>query len=60
MKMICVASMFDHLCESNSVTHTPVKGVKRRWWNYNREKLPHWGDAQAQAFIPNLSRKQKS
>src|SRR3954453_20458725 len=28
-KLAAVASLFDHLCEVNAVTHNPVRGVKR-------------------------------
>ena len=28
-KLAALASLFEHLCESNAVTHNPVKGVKR-------------------------------
>jgi site-specific recombinase XerC len=28
-KLAAVASLFDHLCEANAVSHNPVRGVKR-------------------------------
>ena len=28
-KLAAVASLFDHLCEANAVSHNPVHGVKR-------------------------------
>jgi hypothetical protein len=28
-KLAAVASLFDHLCEVNAVSHNPVRGVKR-------------------------------
>ncbi len=47
-KLAALASLFEHLCESNSVTHNPVKGVKRP---VQQGKTPALGDAQARALL---------
>ena len=28
-RLAALSSLFEHLCESNAITHNPVKGVKR-------------------------------
>lgn len=28
-RLAALSSLFEHLCESNAITHSPVKGVKR-------------------------------
>ena len=43
--------MFEYLCESNAVTHNPVKGVKRPVVESLQGKTPALGDAQARALL---------
>ena len=43
--------MYDYLCESNAVTHNPVRGVKRPKAETNEGKTPALGDAQARALL---------
>lgn len=50
-KLAALASLFEHLCESNSVTHNPVKGVKRPVVESQQGKPPALGDAQARALL---------
>jgi integrase/recombinase XerD len=50
-KLAALASLFEHLCESNSVTHNPVKGVKRPAVESQQGKTPALGDAQARALL---------
>ena len=50
-KLAALASLFEHLCESNSVTHNPVKGVKRPVVESQQGKTPALGDAQARALL---------
>jgi integrase/recombinase XerD len=46
-----VASLFDHLCEVNAVSHNPVRGVKRPKAEGNEGKTPALGDGQARALL---------
>jgi hypothetical protein len=46
-----VASLFDHLCEVNAVSHNPVRGVKRPKAEGNEGKMPALGDGQARALL---------
>ena len=46
-KLAAVASLFDHLCEANAVTHNPVRGVKRPKAETNEGKTPVLGNGQA-------------
>ena len=39
-KLAAVASLFDHLCEANPVSHNPVRGVKRPKAEGNEGKTP--------------------
>src|SRR5690349_19120315 len=39
-KLAAVASLFDHLCEVNAVSHNPVRGVKRPKAEGNEGKTP--------------------
>jgi site-specific recombinase XerD len=50
-KLAALASLFEHLCESNAVTHNPVKGVKRPVVESLQGKTPALGDAQARALL---------
>src|SRR3954469_5060221 len=50
-KLAAVASLFDHLCEVNAVSHNPVRGVKRPKADNNEGKTPALGDGQARALL---------
>ena len=50
-KHAALSSLFEHLCESNAVTHNPVKGVKRPVVESQQGKTPALGDAQARALL---------
>ena len=50
-KLAALASLYDYLCESNAVTHKPVKGVKRPRADTNEGKTPALGDAQARQLL---------
>ncbi len=50
-KLAAIASLFDHLCESNAVTHNPVRGVKRPKADTNEGKTPAIADGQARALL---------
>jgi integrase/recombinase XerD len=50
-KLSALSSLFDHLCESNAVTHNPVKGVKRPNEGTQEGKTPALGDTQARALL---------
>jgi site-specific recombinase XerD len=50
-KLAAIASLFDHLCEANAVTHNPVRGVKRPKADTNEGKTPALGDGQARALL---------
>jgi len=50
-KLAALSSLFDHLCESNAVTHNPVKGVERPRAEANEGKTPAIGDGQARALL---------
>ena len=50
-KLSAVASLFDHLCESNAVTHNPCDGVKRPNLGSNDGKSPALGDDQAKLLL---------
>ena len=50
-KLAAVASLFDHLCEVNAVSHNPVRGVKRPKFDANEGKTPALGDGQARALL---------
>src|SRR3954452_23430307 len=50
-KLAAVASLFDHLCEVNAVSHNPVRGVKRPKVDGNEGKTPALGDGEARALL---------
>ena len=50
-KLAALASLYDYLCESNAVTHNPVKGVKRPKVESYEGKTPALSDAQARALL---------
>ena len=50
-KLAALASLYDYLCESNAVTHNPVKGVKRPRAETNEGKTPALADAQARLLL---------
>ncbi len=50
-KLAAIASLFDHLCESNAVTHNPVRGVKRPRSESGEGKTPAIADGQARRLL---------
>ena len=50
-KLAALASLYDYLCESNAVTHNPVRGVKRPKAETSEGKTPALGDAQTRALL---------
>lgn len=46
-----LASLFEHLCDSNAVPHNPVKGVERPKAKTAERKTPAIGDQQARALL---------
>ncbi len=50
-KLSALASLFDHLCESNTVTHNPVAGVKRPKAGTNEGSTPALGDKEARDLL---------
>ena len=50
-RLSALASMFDYLCEKNTVTHNPVKGVKRPANDSNEGKTAALGDHQARKLL---------
>ena len=50
-KLSALSSLFDHLCECNSVPHNVVDGVKRPSEGANEGKTPAIGDDQAKALL---------
>lgn len=50
-KLAALSSLFEYLCENNSITHNPVKGVKRPRAELNEGKTPALGDGQARALL---------
>ena len=50
-RLAALSSLFEHLCESNAVTHNPVKGVKRPPVERYEGKTPALGDHQARALL---------
>ncbi|WOD19100.1 tyrosine-type recombinase/integrase [Paraburkholderia kirstenboschensis] len=50
-KLAALSSLFDHLCEHNTVLLNPVAGVKRPRGNSNEGKTPALGDHQARALL---------
>ena len=51
-KLAALSSLFEHLCEVNSVINNPVKGIKRpKIENQNEGKTPALGDHEARAIL---------
>ncbi len=50
-KLSAVSSLFDHLCEENTITHNPVSGVKRPAADANEGKTPALSDDQARMLL---------
>ena len=50
-KLSALSSLFGYLCDSNAVTHNPVKGVSRPSEGSNEGKTPALGDAQARRLL---------
>ena len=50
-KLSALSSLFEYLCECNSVAHNPVDGVKRPSEGVNEGKTPAIGDGQARALL---------
>ena len=50
-KLAALTSLYEYLCETNAVTHNPVKGVKRPKVESYEGKTPALGDAQARALL---------
>jgi integrase/recombinase XerD len=54
-RLSALSSLFEYLCEKNTVTHNPVKGVKRPAVESGEGKTPAIGDHQARQLleVPN-------
>jgi site-specific recombinase XerD len=50
-KLAALSSLFQYLCDKNSVTHNPVKGVKRPSQGNNEGKTPAVSDEQARRLL---------
>lgn len=50
-KLSALSSLFQYLCESNAVSHNPVKGVSRPNEGSNEGKTAALGDAQARRLL---------
>lgn len=50
-KLAALASLYEYLCETNAVTHNPVKGVKRPKVDSYEGKTPALGDGQVRALL---------
>lgn len=50
-KLSALSDLMDFLCESNSITHNPVKGVARPKEGANEGKTPAISDAQAKRLL---------
>lgn len=50
-RLSALSSLFDYLCDSNAVTHNPVKGVKRPGIESYEGKTPALGDHQARKLL---------
>jgi hypothetical protein len=50
-KLAALSSLFEYLCESNAVTHNPVKGVKRPKIESYEGKTPAVGDQHARMLL---------
>ena len=50
-KLAALASLYEYLCDTNAVTHNPVKGVKRPKVDSYEGKTPALGDLQARQLL---------
>ncbi len=50
-RLAALSSLFEHLCDSNAVTHNPVKGIKRPPVDTSEGKTPAPGDHQAHRLL---------
>ena len=50
-RLASLASLFQHLCNENAVTHNPVKGVQRPTAEAAEGKTPALGDRQARKLL---------
>ena len=50
-KLAALASLYEYLCDTNAVTHNPVKGVKRPRVDSYEGKTPALGDTQARQLL---------
>lgn len=50
-KLAALASLYEYLCDSNAVTHNPVKGVKRPKVESYEGKTPALGDGQVRQLL---------
>jgi site-specific recombinase XerC len=50
-RLASLASLFEHLCDSNAITHNPVKGVERPKAETAEGKTPAIGDHQARKLL---------
>jgi integrase/recombinase XerD len=50
-RLSALSSLFEYLCEKNTVTHNPVKGVKRPAVESYEGKTPALGDHQARQLL---------
>ena len=50
-KLAALASLYEYLCETNGVTHNPVKGVKRPKVESYEGKTPALGDSQVRKLL---------
>ena len=50
-KLAALASLYEYLCDTNAVTHNPVKGVKRPKVDSYEGKTPALGDAQVRRLL---------
>jgi len=50
-RLAAISSLFEYLCEKNTVTHNPVKGVKRPAVESYEGKTPALGDHQARQLL---------
>lgn len=50
-KIAALSSLFNYLCDCNTVTHNPVNGVKRPNEGANKGKTPALGESQARELL---------
>lgn len=50
-RLASLASLFEHLCDRNAVSHNPVKGVQRPRTESGEGKTPALGDHQARKLL---------